>query len=125
MRSGLTTRSAATGSGSDRPVDGGGTPSADSEYSDSTLSGAAYDGDVATGWDGCCAGYPDQELYYSFDSATRVGSYELVTADGECPVSWHVQIRNDDSSPWTTVQSVTGQECHAGTAVQYTLGESI
>ncbi len=40
----------------------GGTPPADSEYSPSTLAGAAFDDDITTGWDGCCGGYPNQEL---------------------------------------------------------------
>eukprot|EP01050_Picozoa_sp_SAG11_P003405 SAG11_NODE_191_length_12943_cov_3.853706_14_plen_412_part_00 len=101
-----------------------GTASADSEYSSNTLAGMAFDDDLDTYWDGCCAGYPNQELYYHFNSVARVTAYELVTAEGECPESWRVQARND-STTWWTVETQSGQSCHDGTAELYTLDEPV
>eukprot|EP01043_Picozoa_sp_COSAG02_P022363 COSAG02_NODE_1161_length_14173_cov_8.154469_1_plen_718_part_10 len=103
----------------------GGAASADSQYSMTTLASAAFDDNVYTWWDGCCSGYPDQELYYVFDAFMRVDRYEITTGDGECPVSWRLQARNYQTSLWYTVQTVSGQGCHDLIPVQYILDSPV
>jgi hypothetical protein len=78
----------------------------------------AFDGNAATGWDGCCSSYPNQWIQYSFESAATVTSYEIMTQSGECPVAWQFQGSNDGTT-WSTVDTVTGQSCHASSFVLY------
>ena len=40
--------------------------------------------------------------------------------DAECPVAWELQSLQADNS-WVTIDAQSGQACHQGTAVTYTL----
>jgi hypothetical protein len=36
-------------------------------------------------WDGCCAGYPNQDITFSFPRPQLVSGYQFVTGDGPPP----------------------------------------
>jgi hypothetical protein len=59
-----------------------------SSYSATTDSDKAFDNDVSTYWDGCCSGYPNQELKYTLAEERPILSYSITTTDNECPVEW-------------------------------------
>ena len=71
----------------------------------------AFDDDVGTYWDGCCTGYPNQWLEYSFTSAVTVITYKIMTMTSECPAAWHFQ-GSMNGTAWSTIDTVTGQVCH-------------
>ena len=61
----------------------------------STGAGNAFDGDALTYWDGCCNNYPNQKLIVTL-TGSAVGvpviGYKFYTADGECPVTWTLEV---------------------------------
>ena len=71
----------------------------------------AFDTDLGSYWDGCCTGYPNQWLQYSFPSAVTVTSYQIMTLTSECPAAWQFQGSNNGTT-WSTIDTVTGQVCH-------------
>ena len=93
---------------------------ASSDYGNSYVPASAFDSDNATSWNGCCTGYPNQWLQYSFPSAHTVTVYKIMTTHEECPVAWVFQGSNDGNT-WSTVHNVTGQACHDYTFLSYTV----
>jgi hypothetical protein len=74
---------------------------------------AAFDSDPSTSWDGCCSGYPNQEISFTLDSAdVAVTGYEFSTQVGECPGAWILEAADGASGPWVTVDSQSEQGCH-------------
>lgn len=76
------------------------------------------------GWDGCCEGYPNQNIQYDLDTPTVVSGYDFITAEGECPVAWSTEV-SDDGVDWVTVDHHEGEGCHEGDAVTYQLDQPV
>ena len=83
---------------------------------------AAFDDDTGTFWDGCCPGFPEQAIEYTFEGAPVVTAYAITTQDSECPVDWTFQGSSDGGASWTTLDTRTGQQCNNGTPKEYVFG---
>jgi hypothetical protein len=80
----------------------------------------AFDDDLSTAWDGCCSGYPNQEIQYTLDRARPVSGYQIATSDGECPVAWDLES-SDDGVTWNRADHQEAQICHDGDFIVYQL----
>ena len=120
-----------------------GTASSDFEYSEETVSSMAFDDNLGTRainawvallcasqvlsgacrctdtwWDGCCEGYPNQQISYRLDRAHLVSGYQFATGDGECPVAWSLEASNDGQN-FELVDHQEAQSCHDGDFIVY------
>ena len=83
------------------PITGGTATAPGTTYA-GTAASNLFDGDTTNEWDGCCDGYPNQDLHYALAAPASLGSYSIVTTDAECPVAWELQSLRADSS-WVTI----------------------
>jgi hypothetical protein len=54
-------------------------------YSPTTGAANAFDNNIDTAWDGCCKGYPNQEISYDARHPHLVNGYSLATVSGAFP----------------------------------------
>lgn len=64
----------------------------------------AFDQNPYTVWDGCCSGYPFQDLQYVYDRPQKMLSYSFTTAGQECPMKWLLE-GSLDGQRWSQVDA--------------------
>ena len=70
----------------------------------------AFDHNTTSYWDGCCVGYPNQQLGYDIGEPRPVLSYSLASMDNECPVEWTFEGSTDGATGW----EVSGRDGSGG-----------
>jgi len=91
----------------------------------------AFDGDLFTGWNGCCEGYPNQWIALDRGPLAVPGapprqalvSYALASMCGECPSEWRL-LGGDSPESLEVLDERSGEGCHSGELKPFVLNRA-